>query len=100
MTQLLRTINLVKGRLNDGLKLSTVLLTMYDARTNLAAQVADEVRRHFPAETLNAVIPRSVRVAEAPSYGQTVLTYHMNSAGAQAYMAAAEEIAHRAEPIH
>ena len=100
VTQLLRTINLVKGRLNDGLKLSTVLLTMYDARTNLAAQVADEVRRHFPAETLNAVIPRSVRVAEAPSYGQTVLTYHMNSAGAQAYMAAAEEIAHRAEPIH
>ncbi len=100
VTQLLRTIDLVKGRLNDDLKLSTVLLTMYDARTNLAAQVAAEVRKHFPAETLDALIPRSVRVAEAPSYGQTVLTYHLNSAGAQAYIAAAEEIAHRAEFAH
>lgn len=98
VTALLRTIDLVKGRLNDHLKLSTVLLTMYDARTNLAAQVAAEVRKHFPAQTLDAVIPRSVRVAEAPSHGQTVLTYHLNSAGAQAYVAAAEEIAHRAEP--
>ncbi len=100
VTQLLRTIDLVKGRLNDELKLSTVLLTMYDARTNLASQVAAEVRKHFPAETLDALIPRSVRVAEAPSYGQTVLTYQLNSAGAQAYIAAAEEIAHRAELAH
>lgn len=100
VTQLLRTIDLVKGRLNDHLRLSTVLLTMYDARTKLAAQVAEEVRKYFPSETLDAVIPRSVRVAEAPSYGQTVLTYHLNSAGAQAYVAAAEEIAHRAEPAH
>ena len=96
VTQLLRTINLVKGRLNDHLVLSTVLLTMYDARTKLSSQVAAEVRRHFPDQTLDAAIPRSVRVAEAPSYGETVLTYHRASAGAQAYLQAAEEIAHRA----
>ena len=95
VTQLLRTINLVKGRLNDGLVLSTVLLTMYDGRTNLASQVADEVRKHFARETLDTVIPRSVRIAEAPSYGQTVLTYQLNSVGAQAYKAAAQEIAER-----
>lgn len=95
VTQLLRTIDLVKGRLNDGLKLSTVLLTMYDARTNLSSQVADSVRQHFPNETLGTVIPRSVRVAEAPSYGQTVLSYHLASAGAVAYLAAANEIAVR-----
>ena len=95
VTQLLKTINLVKGRLNDNLVLSTVLLTMYDGRTNLSSQVADEVRRHFARETLDAVIPRSVRVAEAPSYGQTVITYQINSVGAQAYLAAATEIAQR-----
>lgn len=95
VTQLLRTINLVKGRLNDTLVLSTVLLTMFDGRTNLASQVADEVRRHFERETLTAVIPRSVRVAEAPSYGQSVLSYQRASVGAQAYLAAAAEIAER-----
>jgi chromosome partitioning protein len=95
VTQLLRTIDLVKGRLNDGLTLSTVLLTMYDARTNLSAQVAEQVRTHFKTETLKAVIPRSVRVAEAPSYGQTVLSYHLASAGAQAYVEASKEIAER-----
>ena len=95
VTQLLRTINLVKGRLNDSLVLSTVLLTMHDGRTNLAAQVADEVRKHFARETLKTVIPRSVRIAEAPSYGQTVLTYQLNSVGAQAYLSAAQEIAER-----
>ena len=95
VTQLLKTINLVKGRLNDTLVLSTVLLTMYDGRTNLSAQVADEVRKHFERETLKTVIPRSVRVAEAPSYGQTVVTYQLNSVGAQAYVSAAQEIAER-----
>ena len=93
VTQLLRTIDLVKGRLNDGLRLTTVLLTMFDGRTNLASQVADEVRKHFPTECLDAVIPRSVRIAEAPSYGQTVLSYQLASVGAQAYLRAAEEIA-------
>ncbi len=95
VSQLLRTINLVKGSMNDHLSLSTVLLTMYDGRTRLAAQVAAEVREHFPEETLRAAIPRSVRVSEAPSYGQSVITYHSASAGAQAYLDAAAEIAER-----
>jgi len=95
VSQLVRTINLVKGNLNDRLRVSTVILTMFDARTKLSAQVADEVRRHFPTETLEAAIPRSVRVAEAPSYGQTVMSYSPGSPGADAYAAAAHEIAHR-----
>lgn len=95
VTQLLRTINLVKGSMNDQLYLSTVLLTMFDSRTRLATQVSEEVRKHFPAETLDATIPRSVRVSEAPSYGQSVITYHASSAGAQAYLAAAAELARR-----
>lgn len=98
VTQLLKTIALVKGRLNDSLTVSTVILTMYDARTNLSSQVAHEVRTHFGRETLKTTIPRSVRVAEAPSYGQTVISYHLASAGAQAYLHAAEELAHRAQP--
>jgi chromosome partitioning protein len=95
VTQLMRTIDLVKGELNDELKLSIVLLTMFDARTKLAAQVAEEVRRHFPVETLPTVVPRSVRISEAPSYGQTVLTYQPSSAGAISYLEAAQEIARR-----
>ncbi len=95
VSQLIRTIDLVKGGLNDQLQLSTVLLTMYDGRTRLAAQVADEVRLHFPEQTLPVVIPRSVRISEAPSYGQTVLTYHPDSVGAVSYLRAAEEIARR-----
>ena len=96
VTQLLRTIELVKGELNDDLRLSTVILTMFDGRTKLAAQVADEVRQHFRAETLPTVIPRSVRISEAPSYGQTVLTYQPSSVGALSYLEAAQEIARRA----
>ena len=95
VSQLMRTINLVKGELNNELRLSTVLLTMFDGRTRLAAQVADEVRAHFSEETLPMVIPRSVRISEAPSYGQTVLTYHPDSAGAVSYLKAAQEIARR-----
>jgi chromosome partitioning protein len=95
VTQLMRTIDLVKGELNNELRLSIVLLTMFDARTKLAAQVADEVRRHFPVATLPTVIPRSVRISEAPSYGQTVLTYQPSSAGAVSYLEAAQEIARR-----
>ena len=95
VSQLMRTINLVTGELNQDLRLTTVVLTMFDARTRLAAQVAHEVRTHFAAETLPTVIPRSVRISEAPSYGQTVLTYHPDSAGAVSYLRAAEEIARR-----
>lgn len=93
VSQLVRTINKVKGNLNDDLVLSTVLLTMYDARNNLSREVSKEVRKHFTKETLDVEIPRSVRIAEAPSYGQTVLTYQPKSAGALAYVQAAEQIA-------
>lgn len=92
VSQLLRTIDIVKGDLNDRLILTSVLLTMYDARTRQAQQVADQVRTHFP-QTLDAMIPRSVRVSEAPSYGQSVIAYHRASAGAAAYLDAAAEIA-------
>jgi chromosome partitioning protein len=77
------------------LKLSTILLTMYDGRTRLAQQVAEEVRTHFPEEVLGTVIPRSVRVSEAPSFGQTVIAYDPHSAGAIAYREAAVEIIRR-----
>ena len=99
VSQLVRTINLIKGELNEDLEVSTVLLTMYDARTRLAAQVADEVRAYFTEQTLPTVIPRSVRISEAPSYGQTVLTYHPDSAGAVSYLEAAQEIARRGAKV-
>ena len=99
VTQLMRTIARVKGNLNDDLELSTILLTMYDARTNLSREVADEVRKHFPDQTLTQEIPRSVRIAEAPSYQQTVLNYQPKSPGALAYTAAAREMAERAQKV-
>jgi len=95
VTQLIRTIEIIKSDLNDELVLSTVLLTMFDSRTKLASQVADEVRTHFAAQTLSTVIPRSVRISEAPSYGQTVLTYDPSSIGSKTYRSAASEIAWR-----
>ncbi|TDD05570.1 ParA family protein [Nonomuraea deserti] len=94
--QLLRNVDLIKAHLNPTLNLSTIVLTMYDGRTRLASQVADEVRAHFGDTVLNTVIPRSVRLSEAPSYGQSVMTYDPGSSGAMAYMDAAREIAHRA----
>lgn len=93
--QLLRNVDLVRGHLNPHLHVSTILLTMYDARTRLASQVAQEVRDHFAAEVLNTSIPRSVRISEAPSYGQTVMTYDPGSSGALSYLEAAREIALR-----
>ena len=75
LSQLLKNIDLVKRHLNPTLHVSTILLTMYDGRTRLSAQVADEVREHFPAEVLRTTVPRSVRVSEAPSFGETVMTY-------------------------
>jgi chromosome partitioning protein len=93
--QLLRNIDLVKAHLNPTLSVSTILLTMYDARTRLSEQVADDVRAHFGDAVLSTAVPRSVRVAEAPSYGRPVLTYDPLSRGAAAYMEAAREIAER-----
>src|SRR5690625_2227706 len=96
LSQLLNNINLIRGHLNPELHVSTILLTMFDGRTNLAQQVAEEVREHFPDQTLRTAIPRSVRISEAPSYEQTVITYDGGSSGALAYREAAREIAHRA----
>ena len=91
--QLLETVEMVKAHLNPDLTVSTILLTMYDARTRLAAGVAEEVRSHFGAQVLRTAIPRSVRISEAPSYGQTVMTYDPGSPGALSYLEAAREMA-------
>lgn len=93
--QLLSNIELVQSHLNPTLAVSTILLTMYDGRTKLADQVADEVRRHFGEVVLRTVIPRSVKVSEAPGFGQTVLTYDPGSRGSMSYMDAAREVAER-----
>lgn len=95
LSQLQRSISMVQAGINPELQLTTVMLTMYDARTRLATDVAEQVREFFPGQTMDTVIPRSVRVAEAPSYGQSVLTYQPASAGGQAYLLAAEELARR-----
>ncbi|MDO4792365.1 MAG: ParA family protein [Buchananella hordeovulneris] len=87
-----RNIARIQKHLNPELRISTILLTMYDARTRLSAEVAAEVRAHFPTETLEVTIPRSVRIAEAPSYQQTVLQYDPRSTGALAYREAAREM--------
>lgn len=96
LTRLLQTIQLVRERLNPALRVAGVVLTMYDARTNLSQQVVDEVRQHFPGQVFATVIPRNVRLSEAPSYGEPILTYAPASAGAIAYAALAQEIAARA----
>jgi chromosome partitioning protein len=95
LSQLLKNVELIKRHLNPGLHVSTILLTMYDARTRLSAQVADEVRTHFPAHVLRTTVPRSVRISEAPSHGQTVMTYDPSSSGALSYLEAASELADR-----
>lgn len=95
LSQLLGTVRMIQKHLNPTLHLSTIVLTMYDGRTRLAQQVAEEVRQHFPAEVLRTVIPRSVRVSEAPSFGQTVIAYDGQSAGAVAYREAAVELVTR-----
>jgi len=99
VTALLRNVELIRSHLNPELEVSTVLLTMYDARTRLAAGVADEVRRHFGDAVLRTAIPRSVRICEAPSYGQTVMTYDPGSPGALSYLEAARELAARTETL-
>jgi len=96
LSQLLKTIELIKAHLNPELNVSTILLTMYDGRTNLAQQVAAEVREHFPAQSLRTSVPRSVRIFEAPSHAQTVMTYDPGSTGALAYLEAAREVSERA----
>lgn len=99
LSQLLANIGRIQDALNPHLHVSTILLTMNDRRTNLAREVAEEVRKYFPEETLDVTIPRSVRVSEAPSHGQTVITYDPQNTGALAYRAAAKEIADRGTEI-
>jgi chromosome partitioning protein len=98
LSQLLNNIKLIERHLNPKLEVSTILLTMYDGRTNLANQVVEEVREHFPKQALDTLIPRSVRISEAPSYGQSVISYDGNSPGSLSYREAAAEIARRGAP--
>lgn len=95
VSQLLRIVELVSRELNPDLKVGQILLTMFDARTRLSQQVAEDVRGHFGDQVLTALIPRSVRVSEAPSFGQTVIEYDPGSSGSQAYIEAARELAER-----
>ena len=95
LSQLLETYKIVKQRLNPELTLSTIVLTMFDSRTRLANDVVANVRSHFPNELIDIPIPRAVRLSEAPSYSQTVMTYDPSSTGAVAYMQVAREIAER-----
>jgi chromosome partitioning protein len=92
LSQLVRTIEMVRNGLNPSLVIGAILLTMYDGRTRLASQVTDDVRSHFGERVLQTVIPRAVRVSEAPSFGQTVLTYDPSSPGALTYRQAATEL--------
>jgi len=95
VSQLIGTIEMVKAHLNPGLDVSTVILTMYDGRTKLADQVADDVRQHFGAKVLRAVIPRSVKLSEAPSNGETIFQHDPGSRGAMSYLDASRELAER-----
>ena len=92
---LMETLGKIQKSLNPLIRVSTILLTMFDSRTRLANDVADDVRRHFPNELIDIPIPRAVRISEAPSFNQTVMTYDASSQGAIAYMGVAREIARR-----
>jgi chromosome partitioning protein len=99
LMQLTNTVSLVLRGLNKHLRIIGIAMTMYDSRTNLSAQVVEEVRSHFPKEVFNTLIPRSVRLSEAPSYGLTILEYDPNSRGAVAYATLAEELVARSQPV-
>lgn len=95
ISQLINTVERVRERLNPDLEIEGILLTMFDDRMNLARQVADEVRSHFGDTVFRTVIPRNVRLGEAPSFGQPILLYDIKSRGAQAYLQLAQEFIHR-----
>ncbi|MDF1536423.1 MAG: AAA family ATPase [bacterium] len=92
LSRLLNTIKLVKGALNPAVELEGILLTMFDPRNNLSHQVAEEARNYFPGRVFKTVIPRNVKLSEAPSYGRPALLYDINSPGAQGYLDLAREI--------
>jgi chromosome partitioning protein len=95
LSQLLKTVGLIKRRLNPALEREGILLTMYDRRNNLCHQVEQDIRTHFQGEVFGTVIPRNVRLSEAPSHGKPVILYDINSTGAVAYMEVAREIIRR-----
>ena len=97
LSQLLNTVHLIQHGVNPSLSISGVLLTMYDARLNLSRQVATDARDYFGAQVFDTVVPRNVRLAEAPSFGKPIVLYDVQSIGAQAYMAAANELIAREE---
>jgi chromosome partitioning protein len=92
LTQLLETLHLVKQHLNPGLKIRGLIMTMYDRRTNLSRQVVEEVRAHFPGQVFRTIIPRNVRLSEAPSYGQPIILYAPSSPGGIAYKVLTAEL--------
>ncbi len=95
LSQLIHTVNLVKERLNPDLAMEGVVFTMYDSRTNLSSQVVENVKKHFRQKVFDTVIPRNIRLAEAPSYGMPINLYDSKSAGAEAYRSLAKEIIKR-----
>jgi chromosome partitioning protein len=95
LTQLIATVNLVRDHLNPQLEIAGVVITMYDARTNLSADVAGEARRHLGAAVFNTVIPRNVRLSEAPSFGMPIALYRPDSRGAESYAALTDELLRR-----
>ncbi len=95
LSQLMHTITLVKKRINPGLRLDGVLLTMFDGRTNLSIQVVDEVKRHFRRQMYKTIIPRNVRLSEAPSHGKPIILYDARSRGAEVYQDLAKEVLER-----
>ncbi len=92
LTQLLETMKLIRRHLNNELQVRGLIMTMYDKRTNLSRQVVEEVRRHFPDKVFRTIIPRNVRLSEAPSYGKPIILYDIASKGAQSYLALAKEL--------
>ena len=95
LSQLIHTVDLVRDNLNPNLYVAGVVMTMYDSRTNLAADVVQEVRDHFPEQIFKTIIPRNIRLSEAPSYGEDILAYAPASAGCKAYQALTEELLSR-----
>ncbi len=98
--QLMQTIRLVQGELNPALEIGGILLTMYDGRNNLCRQVSEEIRSHFGDKVYSAVVPRNVRLSEAPSFGQPALLYDIASTGARSYLELAKEIMDQEEVVH
>jgi chromosome partitioning protein len=95
LTQLMHTVTLVKRGINPGLRMEGILLTMFDGRTNLSIQVVDEVKRHFRRQMYRTIIPRNIRLSEAPSHGKPIILYDARSKGAEVYQDLAKEVLER-----